>query len=122
MKALFKMEADFGRQGELEGVFVADTDDVQYLIDYKTSIYFGEVLGKHSEIYGYLSESEIKEITRDEKIIDIIEKYELESGYNPFNYKVCVEYTYPLPKEIEDWENYTVYDYIHYMRFGKLPE
>lgn len=52
MKALFKMDFDCGRMGNLEGVFIADTEDVEYLVNNKISVYFGEVLGKHSEISG----------------------------------------------------------------------
>ena len=52
MKALFKMDFDCGRMGNLEGVFITDTEDVEYLVNNKISVYFGEVLGKHSEISG----------------------------------------------------------------------
>lgn len=45
MKALFKMDFDCGRMGNLEGVFIADTEDVEYLVNNKISVYFGEVLG-----------------------------------------------------------------------------
>lgn len=42
MKALFKMDFDCGRMGNLEGVFIADTEDVEYLVNNKISVYFGE--------------------------------------------------------------------------------
>ena len=35
MKALFKMDFDCGRMGNLEGVFIADTEDVEYLVNNK---------------------------------------------------------------------------------------
>ena len=82
MKALFKMDFDCGRMGNLEGVFIADTEDVEYLVNNKISVYFGEVLGKHSEISGCVAESEIKQITTDENVIKIVEEYGLNSGYN----------------------------------------
>ena len=55
MKALFKMDFDCGRMGNLEGVFIADTEDVEYLVNNKISVYFGfsnfakpeNVIGKH---------------------------------------------------------------------------
>ena len=39
MKALFKMDFDCGRMGNLEGVFIADTEDVEYLVNNKISGY-----------------------------------------------------------------------------------
>lgn len=38
MKALFKMDFDCGRMGNLEGVFIADTEDVEYLVNNKISV------------------------------------------------------------------------------------
>lgn len=45
---LFKFAVSVGRMGDLEGLFVAEEADVEAL--YGVEIYFGEVLGKHSEI------------------------------------------------------------------------
>lgn len=85
-KAIYKLDWDFGRMGSLEGVFVADTDDVKKLIDSGTEIYFGEVLGKHSEIMGVIEDKHLVKVTDDEKFIELFETYELENGYNPFEY------------------------------------
>ncbi len=87
MKALYSYNVDCGRMGELEGLFIAEQSDVKKLIG--KDVYFGEVLGKHSEIYGTVDEDEIKEISTD---IDLIDKLEslfegsTISGYNPFEY------------------------------------
>jgi hypothetical protein len=50
MKAIYRMDIDCGRNGNLTGVFIADKDHVKILLEKKIEIYFGEVLGKHSEI------------------------------------------------------------------------
>ena len=76
-KAIYKLEWDFGRSGELTGVFVADTDEVKKLIVNETVIYFGEVLGKHSEVYGSLQKKHLKKVTTDAKFIELFEKYDL---------------------------------------------
>lgn len=86
MKGLYRLNVDCGRMGELEGVFIADKLDVEILLDESLSIYWGEVLGKHSEIYGSLEEGELIFITDDIKVIDLVEAYKLETGYNPFHY------------------------------------
>lgn len=122
MKALFKMDFDCGRMGNLEGVFIADTEDVEYLVNNKISVYFGEVLGKHSEISGCVAESEIKQITTDENVINIVEEYGLNSGYNPFEYTLCTSETEDIPDNGVDWDDCTVQEYIDFMRKGIIPQ
>ena len=86
MKALYKFHYDCGRQGSLTGIFVADEDKVKKLIDSGQEIYFGEVLGKHSEVCGPIEEGDLTFVTNDEKVISIVEEFNLETGYNPFDY------------------------------------
>lgn len=86
MKAVYKMHVDCGRMGELEGVFVATKKQVEKLLSSGVEVYFGEVLGKHSEIYGSIEKKEIKLISDEQNVVDVIEKHELQSGYNPFEY------------------------------------
>lgn len=47
-------------------------------------LYFGEVLGKHSEVHGTLSEGELVMVTDDDHFVQLFEKHNLESGHNPF--------------------------------------
>lgn len=122
MKALFKMNFDCGRMGSLEGVFIADTEDVEYLVNNKISVYFGEVLGKHSEISGPVDESEIKQITDDENVIKVVEECDLENGYNPFGYNVCYFETEGIPDNGIGWSDCTVQEYIDFKCKGIIPE
>ena len=123
MKALYKMNFDCGRQGSLEGVFVADTEDVKYLVDNKISAYFGEALGKHSQVYGPICEDEIKQITTDEKVISIFEEYDLQSGYNPFETGIDEKDTEGIPDtDHVEFGEFTVKEYIDYRRDGIIPE
>lgn len=84
--AVYKFYADCGRQGDLQGLFIAKKEHVKYLIESKIEVYFGEVLGKHSEVYGPIEEHEITFVSDSQEVIDIIKKFNLESGYNPFDY------------------------------------
>ena len=120
MKALYKMTFDYGRMGELEGVFVAEKEDVEYLTSHKVMIYFGEVLGKHSEVCGWLEESEVKFITDDENVIRIVEEYGLESGYDPF-YQILGQDTDGLEETDIDCDDRTVKEYIDYKLHGIIP-
>ena len=66
---LYRFECDFGRMGDLEGLFVANHEDIDSIIGKR--IYFGEVLGKHSEIWiDSFSEDHITLLTEDEAFID----------------------------------------------------
>lgn len=86
MKAIFKLNFDCGRSGALSGVFVSTQERVNALINSGVDVYFGEVLGKHSEVFGPIEESEVEFITDDPNFIEIFEKHGLETGFDPFNY------------------------------------
>jgi len=90
MEAIYCFDWDGGRGGTLSGTFVADPSTVEKAIGQEA--YFGEVLGKHSEVYGPLEAREVKEITRDPALVDAFKKIlELAEqgtgfGYNPLDY------------------------------------
>lgn len=86
MEAIYRMRFDCGRQGELTGIFVAEKAKVKVLLENGIEIYWGEVLGKHSEVYGPLDEGELIEVSDNPDAIKIIKQLKLESGYNPFHY------------------------------------
>ena len=86
MLKLYSFYWECGRQGNLEGLFIADTKDVETLIG--KEIYFGEVLGKHSEIYGTLEEKDLSVESEDQEKIIWLQGLLSNSisGYNPFDY------------------------------------
>lgn len=83
-KGLYKFNFDCGRMGELNGIFIADSKDVESVIG--KEVYFGEVLGKHSEIYGTIDEGEIKLITDDPEVVSLMEENNISTGFNPLDY------------------------------------
>jgi len=85
-KAIYRLNFDCQRMGSLQGIFVALKEDVEILKFNAIQIYFGEVLGKHSEVYGPVDDGEIEMVTDDPTAVEIFEKYDLASGYNPFQY------------------------------------
>ena len=94
-KNLYHFEWYCGRQGMVESLFLATEEMVDWIIGKEVN--FGEVLGKHSEIYGEIEEKEITKINISNDSIKEI-GFELDSdtwiGYNPFEY-VSVEYDCP---------------------------
>lgn len=71
---------DCGRQGDVEGYFKATKEEVENAIGKEVN--FGEILGKHSEIYGTIEEGEIELIS--DNPIEVMN--EIECGYNPLEY------------------------------------
>jgi hypothetical protein len=117
MKSLFKLHADCGKQGKLNGLFIAQKSHVEKLIESKLEVYFGEVLGKHSEVFGAMDENDIEFITSDANVIEIIEKHDLCNGFNPFEQSV-VNFDYEsigIAEENEDGDATTVKEIIEKM-------
>ena len=85
MKKLYKFYWDCGRQGDLTGVFIATDDEIKNALGKQA--WFGEILGKHSEIYGDLDEKDLTILTDDQDFFEKFEKLVGKStGYNPLNY------------------------------------
>jgi len=88
MLKLYSFYADCGRMGSLSGLFVEDDSVVAKAIG--KHAYFGEVLGKHSEIEGTLEESEITVVSEDQDkiqwLIEVTGGWWSISGINPMDY------------------------------------
>ena len=82
MRKLYKFYLDYGRQGELEGLFIADERDVIDIIDQE--VFFGEVLGKHSDVSAVMDEDMFTVIDVPEETLKTLEK-ELGSTWSGFN-------------------------------------
>jgi hypothetical protein len=86
MNILYRFNWDCGRCGEIEGLFVADSEDIKKAMG--REIYFGEILGKHSEIEGTLTEDDLAIVTDDQAFIARFSELKCESGRNPLrNFK-----------------------------------
>ena len=85
-KRLWKFKWECGRMGDIEGLFIATKKEVDSVIGIE--VYFGEVLGKHSEIYGTIDEGEIIECDASDATIEELEDMFGLSvcGYNPLDY------------------------------------
>lgn len=89
MKAIYRMTLDFGRMGDLEGTFTADKKDIDKLTDGTLGVYWGEQLGKHSEVYGNIEPEDIEMLSDNPEVIEVFEKHDFSSGHNPFYQSVC---------------------------------
>mgnify|MGYP006891163012 CR=1 FL=1 len=110
-KAVYKLNADCGRMGTLEGLFVAEEKVIEWIISSEINVYFGEVLGKHSEIYGALSEKYFTKVSDKEEVIRVIEDFDLSNGFNPLGYTAI-----NAENIMEDYDDLTIqeiYDAVH---------
>lgn len=83
---LWKFGWDCGRQGYVEGLFVATESEVNNIIG--KEVYFGEILGKHSEIYGTIENGEIEKVDLDSETVEKVSLLlgDTWSGRNPLEY------------------------------------
>jgi hypothetical protein len=82
---LYKFLWDIPRGGSVSGVFLAEPEEVAKAIG--KEIYFGEILGKHSEVYGTLEEGEVKALDVSEEFVEEFGKHFPNGfGHNPLNY------------------------------------
>jgi len=110
MKAIYKLNLDCGRDGSLYGIFVADKEYVEVLVNNDIEVYFGEILGKHSDVSLTIDDADVELITDDAKVIDMFEEYELSTGINPFDYD-SYDFDYDSIGLIDNG-NVTVYDIV----------
>lgn len=78
--SVFKFQTDFYRGGNLSGVFVADKQVVKFLRG--KTVYFGEALGKHSDVEVTI-DNEIIFVTANPEFVKLFQDLGLETGHNP---------------------------------------
>lgn len=93
MKVLAKFYWNCGRSGDIDGLFIAEKSKIEAA--YGKHVYLGEVLGKHSEVYGDLDEGDITIISEDPVVIETLSNLFEDgtiSGFNPLEYIQEVDY------------------------------
>lgn len=84
---LVEMSLDCGRMGDLDGLFLVDKADFELAQKLNPQVYFGEVLGKHSEVYCDFNEMSFTVKTDDAAKIAVMKEIGVvSSGHNPFDY------------------------------------
>jgi hypothetical protein len=83
---LYKFYWNCGRMGDVEGLFCATESEVNNAIGKK--LYFGEILGKHSEIFGELKAEDITLLSSDQEFTHKFQEVTkgISLGYNPLAY------------------------------------
>lgn len=87
MKVLAQFFWDCGRSGDIDGLFIAEKSEIEAA--YGKHVYLGEVLGKYSEVYGYLVEGDITIVSEDPVVVEVLLNLFEDgtiSGFNPLEY------------------------------------
>ena len=87
MKVLAKFFWSCGRSGDIGGLFIADKSEIEAA--YGRHVYLGEVLGKHSEVYGDLYQGDITIVSEDPVVVEVLLRLFEDgtiSGFNPLEY------------------------------------
>jgi hypothetical protein len=86
-KVLVEFDWYCGRMGSVQGLFITYPSVLKSA--YGKHVYFGEILGKHSEIEGTIDEKDFTVVSQDQdfinKLADVIKSTNI-SGYNPLEY------------------------------------
>ena len=85
-KVLVRFDQDFGRSGELNGLFICKWGELQDAMG--CTAYFGEVLGKHSDVSCEINDDNCKVVTNDQDFINKLESFigkDTISGWNPLS-------------------------------------
>ncbi len=94
---IVSMSLDYGRCGDVKGVFLVSKEDFELARKLNPQVYFGEILGKHSEVYCDFNEISFEVKTEDqEKVKALIEMDMHSNGHNPFDY---------LDEHSPEWRN-----------------
>lgn len=83
-KRIYKFHWGHYRIGDLYGIFVAMPEQIAEAIG--QTVYFGEVLGKHSDVVVDLEPKHFTEMTTSSLMVEEFEQCDLETGYNPLQY------------------------------------
>lgn len=75
---------DCGRQGDVKSTFVATDDEIADIVGKRA--YFGEILGKHSEVYGDIEEADFTMVSDDPAFVESFRSKVGSTGHCPFDY------------------------------------
>ena len=85
---LWKFSEDYGRYGEVEGLFIATKEDIDKFLVGK-DINFGEILGKHSNVSISFEKKDFKCLDVSDSTVNelfIALGSRIISGHNPFSH------------------------------------
>lgn len=118
MEAVYKLNISM-RGGQIYGLFVAKTADVTFLFESGMEIHFGEILGKHSDVYLKIDQNDIELVSDLPEVVDVIKNHNLETGIDPFYYPVYLQDLSEGDQEKYDngdFDDWTMNDWIKYKR------
>lgn len=90
-KAVYEFSKYFGRMGDINGVLVLDKKKAEWLQGKR--VYFGEILGKHSEII--VDSLKLEELSDNEEVVAFCERFGPFGNYLPID-SIVEDYYFEL--------------------------
>lgn len=81
---LWRFYWDCGRQGAVEAVFVATQAEIDAALG--SAVYFGEILGKHSDVHGQLDAEDLTLLSDDPALVALFREHVGSTGHSPLDY------------------------------------
>jgi hypothetical protein len=82
-QSIYKFDVQVGRMGDLSGIFVTTKNEIDEIINSERIVYFGECLGKHSDIYFKLKDDMFTLVSDNQDFVNIFNDHDMETGVNP---------------------------------------
>lgn len=83
-RGIYRYSESFGRMGDLSGVFTATAAEVAAAMGRR--VVFGEVLGKHSDVWTTLALKDITLVSAAPEAVAVVDSLGLATGTNPLEY------------------------------------
>ena len=85
MKKVFLFRPSFSKNLNCNGIVIVTQEELDYALDNKLSVYFGEIGIKYSEIIYSFKKEDFSFITEDIMYVNFLEENFKYVFYNPFN-------------------------------------
>jgi hypothetical protein len=102
--------------------FIADSEDIRILIDYKIEVYYGfsekRNNGKQLEVYGVITRNMLKLVTDNPEIIEVLENNDIFKYVddNPLDQEITIKYKNTLDKKLSERYFVSVADVIAHIK------
>ena len=84
MEVLYKFNFETSFGFPLYGLFIAEKEKIEELINSGKIVYFGKIDEK--DVFGPVEKCDITNVTIDEKVLAVVKAFKLEHGINPLKY------------------------------------
>lgn len=88
---LYRYQQDYGRMGSLDGVFIADEDDLKWFMG--AEVWADDILGKHSEVQVCFNANTVRALDISDQSVSELHKVlgKNISGTTPYDFDYMID-------------------------------